>query len=90
MAEIVVISSMAIIVALVFILLFLSTDYHRLFFPQIFYWARIDTAFFKKTRLGSALILFTALRDYGLLAQVHGLVTSFNFSIFQFFIFSFL
>ena len=93
MTEIVVISSMAIIVALVFILLypqiftvFSSHIFPQTFFPQIFYWARIDTAFFKKTRLGSALILFTALRDYGLLAQVHGLVTFFNISsIFQYF-----
>ena len=42
----------------------------------IFLKARKSTAF-SKTRLGSALIiLFTALRDYGLLTQVHGLVCS--------------
>ena len=45
--------------------------------------ARKSTAFFKKTRLGSALIFYTALRDYGLLAQVHGLVSFFNISIFN-------
>ena len=34
------------------------------------------SAAFSKTRFGSALIFSTALRDYGLLAQVHGLVCS--------------
>ena len=47
---------------------------------------RKSTALFSiKTRFGSALILSTALRDYGLLAQVHGLVTFFNISFFQYF-----
>ena len=47
--------------------------------PQIitdyFILARKSAAF-SKTRLGSALIFSTALRDYGLLAQVHCLVCS--------------
>ena len=66
------------------------TDYHRFFnikdilIITDFILARKSTAFFKRHGFWLRIVLTTALRDYGLLAQVHGLVTFFNISIFQF------
>ena len=56
---------------------FLSTDYHRYNFLldyhrfQFFFGTEIHS-FFKVTVFGSALKFSTALRGYGLLAQVRG------------------
>ena len=61
-------------ITILFFLHFLSTDFFwstEFFCPQIitdFIKARKSAAF-SKTRLGSALILSTALRDYGLLRK---------------------
>ena len=67
----------------------MSTDYHR--FPQIFliskdiviitdflFGTEIHGFIFNKDTAWLRIDISTALRDYGLLAQVHGLVTFFT------------